>query len=96
MANHDPIILVHGVFGYGPNEALGFSYWQQAMKAERPAGIAVNAASFLGIVIVVRRWHPVTDHSLPAEHLILYEVYVPRGTWAGWACTTARQSGRSW
>ena len=21
---------------------------------------------------------------LPAEHLILYEVYVPRGTWAGW------------
>ncbi len=22
---------------------------------------------------------------LPAEHLILYEVYVPRGTWAGWA-----------
>jgi 5-deoxy-glucuronate isomerase len=23
-------------------------------------------------------------HPLPAEHLILYEVYVPRGTWAGW------------
>ena len=22
---------------------------------------------------------------LPAEHLILYEVYVPRGTWGGWA-----------
>lgn len=21
---------------------------------------------------------------LPAEHLILYEVYIPRGTWAGW------------
>jgi len=24
------------------------------------------------------------SHPLPAEHLILYEVYVPRGTWAGW------------
>lgn len=23
-------------------------------------------------------------HPLPAEHLILYEVYIPRGTWAGW------------
>ena len=23
-------------------------------------------------------------HPLPAEHLILYEVYVPRGTWAAW------------
>ena len=23
--------------------------------------------------------------SLPAERLILYEVYIPRGTWAGWA-----------
>jgi 5-deoxy-glucuronate isomerase len=23
-------------------------------------------------------------HPLPAEHLILYEVYVPRGSWAGW------------
>lgn len=23
-------------------------------------------------------------HPLPAEHLILYEVYVPRGMWAGW------------
>jgi 5-deoxy-glucuronate isomerase len=23
-------------------------------------------------------------HPLPAERLILYEVYVPRGTWAGW------------
>jgi 5-deoxy-glucuronate isomerase len=23
-------------------------------------------------------------HPLPAEHLIVYEVYVPRGTWAGW------------
>lgn len=23
-------------------------------------------------------------YPLPAEHLILYEVYVPRGTWAGW------------
>jgi 5-deoxy-glucuronate isomerase len=30
---------------------------------------------------------------LPAEHLILYEVYVPRGTWAGWAphCHDGRQ-----
>jgi 5-deoxy-glucuronate isomerase len=24
------------------------------------------------------------SYPLPAEHLILYEVYVPRGTWAGW------------
>jgi 5-deoxy-glucuronate isomerase len=24
------------------------------------------------------------SHPLPAERLILYEVYVPRGTWAGW------------
>ena len=23
-------------------------------------------------------------HPLPAERLILYEVYVPRGTWSGW------------
>jgi 5-deoxy-glucuronate isomerase len=23
-------------------------------------------------------------HPLPAEHLILYEVYLPRGMWAGW------------
>ena len=28
-----------------------------------------NAASFLGIVIVVRHWHPVRDTSLPAEHI---------------------------
>jgi|APLak6261659701_1056019.scaffolds.fasta_scaffold00010_2 triacylglycerol lipase len=45
MANQFPIILVHGVFGYGPNEALGFSYWQQAIQAERPPGMAVSEAS---------------------------------------------------
>lgn len=28
-----------------------------------------NAASFLGIVIVVRHWRPVRDTSLPAEHI---------------------------
>ena len=29
----------------------------------------VNAASFLGIVLVVRRWHPTRDTTLPAEHI---------------------------
>ncbi len=27
----------------------------------------------------------ILSHPLPAERLILYEVYVPRGTWSGWA-----------
>jgi MFS family permease len=29
----------------------------------------VNAASFLGIVLVIRQWHPVRDTTLPAEHV---------------------------
>jgi MFS family permease len=29
----------------------------------------VNAASFLGIVLVVRQWHPTRDTTLPAEHI---------------------------
>ena len=45
MANKYPVILVHGVFGYGPNEALGFSYWRIAMKAEHPPGVAVSEAT---------------------------------------------------
>ena len=32
-----------------------------------------------------RQVHHILSAPLPAEHLILYEVYVPRGTWAGWA-----------
>lgn len=29
----------------------------------------VNAASFLGIVLVIRQWHPIRDTTLPAEHI---------------------------
>jgi 5-deoxy-glucuronate isomerase len=32
-----------------------------------------------------RQVNHILSMPLPAEHLILYEVYVPRGTWAGWA-----------
>jgi triacylglycerol lipase len=32
MKNQCPIILVHGIFGYGSEEMLGFSYWGQAKK----------------------------------------------------------------
>jgi 5-deoxy-glucuronate isomerase len=32
-----------------------------------------------------RQVQHVLAHPLPAERLILYEVYVPRGTWSGWA-----------
>lgn len=32
-----------------------------------------------------RQVHHVLAPPLPAERLILYEVYVPRGTWSGWA-----------
>ncbi|MEL6894434.1 MAG: 5-deoxy-glucuronate isomerase [Actinomycetota bacterium] len=32
-----------------------------------------------------RQVHHVLAAPLPAERLILYEVYVPRGTWSGWA-----------
>jgi 5-deoxy-glucuronate isomerase len=32
-----------------------------------------------------RQVNHILSAPLPAEHLILYEVYVPRGTWAGWA-----------
>jgi len=32
-----------------------------------------------------RQVHHVLASPLPAERLILYEVYVPRGTWSGWA-----------
>jgi 5-deoxy-glucuronate isomerase len=32
-----------------------------------------------------RQINHVLSHPLPAERLILYEVYVPRGTWSGWA-----------
>jgi 5-deoxy-glucuronate isomerase len=31
-----------------------------------------------------RQVNHILSHPLPAERLILYEVYVPRGTWAGW------------
>lgn len=31
-----------------------------------------------------RQVNHVLAHPLPAERLILYEVYVPRGTWSGW------------
>lgn len=36
MANNCPIVLVHGIFGYGPKEMLGFNYWGQGMKVESP------------------------------------------------------------
>lgn len=32
-----------------------------------------------------RQVHHILAPPLPAERLILYEVYVPRGTWSGWA-----------
>lgn len=32
-----------------------------------------------------RQVNHILSHPLPAERLILYEVYVPRGTWSGWA-----------
>lgn len=32
-----------------------------------------------------RQVHHILAMPLPAERLIMYEVYVPRGTWAGWA-----------
>jgi 5-deoxy-glucuronate isomerase len=40
-----------------------------------------------------RQVNHILSMPLPAEHLILYEVYVPRGTWAGWAphCHDGRQ-----
>ncbi len=31
-----------------------------------------------------RQVNHILAHPLPAERLILYEVYVPRGTWSGW------------
>ncbi|MGI9606352.1 MAG: 5-deoxy-glucuronate isomerase [Acidimicrobiales bacterium] len=44
------------------------------MKSEIRGGGAAN-----------RQVNHVLAHPLPAERLILYEVYVPRGTWSGWA-----------
>ena len=32
-----------------------------------------------------RQVHHILSAPMPAERLVLYEVYVPRGTWAGWA-----------
>lgn len=32
-----------------------------------------------------RQVNHILAHPIPAERLILYEVYVPRGTWSGWA-----------
>ncbi len=34
MANTQPIVLVHGIFGYGPKEMGGFNYWGQANSAK--------------------------------------------------------------
>lgn len=36
MANQCPIVLVHGLFGYGPKEMLGFNYWGQGMQVASP------------------------------------------------------------
>jgi len=36
MTNNCPIVLVHGLFGYGPDEMLGFSYWGQAKNVHCP------------------------------------------------------------
>lgn len=36
MANNCPVVMVHGLFGYGPKEMLGFDYWGQGMKVESP------------------------------------------------------------
>jgi triacylglycerol lipase len=32
MANNHPIVLVHGMFGWGPSELGGFSYWGAGMR----------------------------------------------------------------
>ena len=43
MANQDPIILVHGLFGWGPDEMNDFSYWGAANDVRKRLG--VSAAS---------------------------------------------------
>ena len=36
MTNQYPVVLVHGLFGYGPKEMLGFDYWGQAIQVDSP------------------------------------------------------------
>lgn len=43
MANAHPVILCHGLFGWGPSEVGGFPYWGTAMSV--PSPLARHAAS---------------------------------------------------
>ncbi len=36
MANHHPVILCHGLFGWGPSEVGAFPYWGTAMSVRSP------------------------------------------------------------
>ncbi|MGR8952487.1 MAG: esterase/lipase family protein [Gammaproteobacteria bacterium] len=39
MNTQCPIVLVHGILGYGSRELLGFSYWGQALQAPSPVPV---------------------------------------------------------
>ena len=36
MANDCPVILVHGILGFGPRELGGLSYWGSALRVLAP------------------------------------------------------------
>ena len=36
MANTQPVVLVHGILGWGPKEMDGFNYWGMATKVQCP------------------------------------------------------------
>src|SRR5512138_1769814 len=36
MPNNDPVVLVHGLLGYGPKELGPFNYWGSAFKVPCP------------------------------------------------------------
>ena len=36
MSNNHPVILVHGMFGFGPNELEPFNYWGSGLEVPSP------------------------------------------------------------
>lgn len=89
MANDFPVILCHGLFGWGPNELGGFPYWGMAASVKSPLpryvasvgpiSSAHDRACELAFQIRGGRVDYGEDHARAAGHDRFGRTYTPEG-----------------
>lgn len=93
--NTQPIILVHGLFGYGPDEMCGINYWGQAKKAPckvplyeasvGPISSSHDRACELFAQIKGTQVNYGTNHSQTAGHEPTGKNYTNKGFYPNWS-----------